>query len=109
MEDLRSQIKDSGEEPEGSPVNKDGLPVGMVLQGESKGQRYTLEILPEGYLCSTGQIEPTLSAAAQRVSGNRRSGWKFWCDFYGNPIGEATGRFKKRDSAVPSSAADSVS
>ena len=108
MEELRSQIGSSEEDPETNPVNKDNLPIGMVLQGESKGRKYTLEILAEGYLCSTGHIEPTLSAAAQKVSGNRRSGWKFWCDFYGNPIGEATGRFSKGASSVSISTADSM-
>lgn len=95
------QKLDTQEEEDQEPLNPDNLPIGMVLQGESKGHRYTLEVLADGYLCSTGHIEPTLSAAAERVSGNRRSGWKFWKDFYGNPIGEATGRFKKHAAASP--------
>lgn len=82
-------------------LNEDNLPVGMVLKGESKGSNYTLEVLEKGYLCSTGEIAATLSAAAEEVSGNRRSGWKFWTDGKGTPIGEITGRFTKHELADP--------
>jgi hypothetical protein len=88
-------------QPKEAALNKDKLPVGMVLKGESKGNSYTLEILREGYLCSTGVVTQTLSAAAEEVSGNRRSGWAFWTDGDGNPIGEITGRFKKHELADP--------
>lgn len=89
-------------EKEDSPTaNKDGLPIGMVLKGESKGQSYSLEVLEDGYLCSTGDIEATLSSAAERVSGNRRSGWSFWKDGRGTPIGEITGRFTKHELTDP--------
>lgn len=84
-------------ESEDSKTNNDNLPIGMVLKGESKGKDYTLEVLDKGYLCSTGEITTTLSAAAEAASGNRRSGWAFWKDMQGIPIGEITGRFKKRD------------
>ena len=77
-----------------NPLNQDGLKVGSILQGESKGESYTLEVLKKGYLCSDGNEYNTLSAAAMGVSGNRRSGWKFWKDLDGDPIGETTGRFK---------------
>lgn len=73
--------------------NKEGLQIGAILQGESRGQKYTLEVLDEGYLCSNGDIYQSLSGAALGVSGNRRSGWKFWRDIEGNPIGKITGRF----------------
>jgi hypothetical protein len=89
------------EEEGGRVLNKDRLPIGMVLEGESKGQSHTLEILEEGYLCSTGEISATLSSAAEVVSGNRRSGWAFWKDGQGTPIGEITGRFKKREITDP--------
>jgi hypothetical protein len=75
--------------------NKEGLQIGAVLRGESRGKEYTLEVLEEGYLCSDGNIYDSLSGAALGVSGNRRSGWKFWRDVAGTSVGEATGRFKK--------------
>jgi hypothetical protein len=75
--------------------NKEGLAIGTTLRGESRGQSYTLDILDEGYLCSDGNIYDSLSGAALGVSGNRRSGWKFWKDVAGTPIGEVTGRFKR--------------
>lgn len=73
--------------------NEAGLSVGTVLQGESQGTRYTLEVLVDGYLCSDGKIYDSLSGAALGVSGNRRSGWKFWKTAKGTPLGEETGRF----------------
>ena len=79
---------------EASAENKEGILIGTVLRGESRGKRFSLEALDEGYLCSDGQIYPSLSAAALGVSGNRRSGWKFWTDVEGSPIGATTGRFK---------------
>jgi hypothetical protein len=76
-------------------VNKDGLPFGIFLRGESKGSEYWLEVIPEGYCCSDGVIYNTLSAAAKGVSGNQRSGWVFWQGRDNTPIGELIGRFKE--------------
>ena len=73
--------------------NKEGLQVGTTLRGESKGDRYTIEVIEDGYLCSNGEIYQSLSGAALGVSGNRRSGWKFWKDIHGTSIVELTGRF----------------
>ena len=81
--------------------NKEGIKIGTTLRGESKGSEYTLETLEEGYLCSDGNIYDSLSGAALGVSGNRRSGWKFWKDVSGTPIGEVTGRFKRNASNNP--------
>ncbi len=81
--------------------NKEGLMIGTILRGESRGNSYTLETLDEGYLCSDGNIYDSLSGAALGVSGNRRSGWKFWKDVAGIPIGEITGRFRKNASHNP--------
>jgi hypothetical protein len=78
--------------------NKEGLKIGIILRGESKGRQFTLEVLDDQYLCSDGRIYPSLSAAAEGTSGNRRSGWKFWRDVEGTPIGEVSGRFKQNDS-----------
>lgn len=74
--------------------NKEGLRIGLVLRGESRGREYTLEVIDEGYLCSNGVIYQSLSGAAEGVSENRRSGWKFWKDVEGTPIGNVSGRFK---------------
>ncbi len=81
--------------------NKEGIQIGTILRGESKGKKFSLEALDEGYLCSDGQIYPSLSAAALGVSGNRRSGWKFWTNVEGSPIGEITGRFKSHAKGNP--------
>ncbi|MBD3260780.1 MAG: DUF2924 domain-containing protein [Candidatus Altiarchaeales archaeon] len=101
LAELERQVEEMSQKLEGkrAEYNKDNLPIGMVLQGESKGTHYTLEVLEEGYLCSTGEIAKTLSSAAELVSGNRRSGWAFWKDGNGTPIGEITGRFNKDGAA----------
>jgi hypothetical protein len=57
--------------------------------------------MEEDYLCSDGNIYQSLSGAALGVSGNRRSGWKFWKDIEGNAIGELTGRFKGESRTNP--------
>lgn len=76
-----------------SKAEKRDLEVGVILHGESQGKRFTVEVLENGYLCSDGKIYESLSGAALGVSGNRRSGWKFWKDITGTPIGVAIGRF----------------
>lgn len=81
--------------------NKEGLKIGTILQGESRGRKYTLEVLEESYLCSDGTIYQSLSGAALGVSGNRRSGWKFWRDIEGTPIGAIVGRFKRENNENP--------
>lgn len=89
----RVRVLEEGTGPSPQPPRTKRPPVGTVLRGESQGEVYTLEVLQDGYLCSDGIVYPSLSAAAQGVSGNRRSGWKFWKTSTGAPIGEATGRF----------------
>jgi len=78
---------------EPSKSEKQEIEVGTVLNGESQGRRFTVEVLESGYLCSDGKIYESLSGAALGVSGNRRSGWKFWKDSTGTPIGVVIGRF----------------
>ncbi len=100
--ELEQQIQKLIARLEGSPThNKEGITIGTILQGESKGQKYTLEALEADYLCSDGNIYQSLSGAALGVSGNRRSGWKFWRDVAGTPIGGVTGRFKRNDTGNP--------
>jgi hypothetical protein len=91
VDELMGRLK-----PEKTTTNKEGLPVDTILRGVSKGVTHTLEVWEEGYLCSDGTVYPSLSAAALGVSGNRRSGWMFWTDVEGTPIGEITGRFRAR-------------
>jgi len=83
----------SMQSPSPPAENKEGLQIGTTLRGESKGNRFTLEVIEDGYLCSNGDIYDSLSGAALGVSGNRRSGWVFWKDIHGTSIGELTGRF----------------
>lgn len=53
------------------------IPVGTILHGASRGKSFFLEVLANGF--QIGQtIYPSLSAAAEAVSGVRRSGLAFW-------------------------------
>lgn len=53
------------------------IPVGTVLHGTSRGKSFFLEVVADGFV--VGQIKyPSLSAAAEAVSGVRRSGLAFW-------------------------------
>ncbi len=102
MSALERKIEDLERKITPTPTrNREGLKIGTTLRGESRGEGYTLEALDEGYLCSDGNIYDSLSGAALGVSGNRRSGWKFWKDVAGTPIGELTGRFKRNASNNP--------
>ena len=80
---------------ENPTAEKRDLEVGTILHGESQGRKFTVEALESGYLCSDGRIYESLSGAALGVSGNRRSGWKFWKDITGTPIGVVIGRFSE--------------
>jgi hypothetical protein len=91
VEDLIERVH-ALSEPDPPARNKEGLQIGTTLCGESKGNRFTLEVIEDGYLCSNGNIYDSLSGAALGVSGNRRSGWVFWKDIHGTSIGEVTGR-----------------
>jgi hypothetical protein len=98
---MEKLVRSKAEPPPKKKINKEGLEVGTILQGESRGRKYTLEVLDEDYLCSDGTIYQSLSGAALGVSGNRRSGWKFWRDIEGKPIGTITGRFKSGSRGNP--------
>lgn len=90
---LQAQLREAASDSR----NAEGIVIGTILFGESKGRSFSLEVLEEGYLCSDGQIYSSLSGAALGVSGNRRSGWRFWRDHKGVPVGELSGRFGTHD------------
>jgi hypothetical protein len=59
-------------------MNKDGIPIGTILFGNStRGGESALIVRESGYSVG-GDFYETLSAAAEAVSGVRRSGWTFW-------------------------------
>lgn len=53
------------------------IPEGTVLTGVTKGVPYYLEVKNGGFYVGVCKFD-TLSAAAEEVSGTRRSGWTFW-------------------------------
>ena len=63
--------------PEG--LNKDNLPIGLVCYGVTEKSQFPfcLTVEKDSYLIGGMKME-SLSAAAEAVSGVRRSGWTFW-------------------------------
>ena len=75
-------------------VNKDGLPIGLICYGVTSKYPFPifLGVEESGYMVGTTLYE-SLSAAAEAVSGVRRSGWTFWRLNDGTTLKEA---FKDR-------------
>lgn len=72
--------------------NKDGLPVGLSLQGQSqRGGMHILTVEANGYKIGTTPFD-SLSAAAEASSGVRRSGWTFWKTHDGRSVKEVFGK-----------------
>lgn len=63
---------------DGDDVNKDGLPVESCLMGITRRVPYVLTIGKDGRYYIGDNVFTSLSAAAEHVSGVRRSGWVFW-------------------------------
>ncbi|KKN37796.1 hypothetical protein LCGC14_0759970 [marine sediment metagenome] len=57
--------------------NRVEIPEGTVLTGTTKGLNYFMHIKDGGFYVGITRYE-SLSAAAEGVSGVRRSGWTFW-------------------------------
>lgn len=73
-------------------ANKDGIPIGLSLLGTSvKGGIHVLTINADGYYIGITRFD-SLSAAAEAVSGVRRSGWTYWKLPDGRTIKEAFGK-----------------
>ena len=73
-------------------LNKDGLPIGISLLGQStRGGIHVLSVKQDKYYIGTSDYE-SLSAAAEAASGVRRSGWTFWKVLDGRTIKEAYGK-----------------
>ena len=74
--------------------NKDNLPIGLMLVGTSRNVNYVL-MVEEFEYSVVNMFEgppatyPSLSAAAEAVSGVRRSGWTFWKLEDGRSVKEA--------------------
>ncbi len=53
------------------------IPVDTILTGNTKGLSYFLQVRKDGFYVGETKHE-SLSAAAEVISGTRRSGWTFW-------------------------------
>jgi len=73
-------------------TNSDKIPIGTPLIGTStRGGTVVLNVNADGYYVN-GIKYDSLSAAAEAVSGVRRSGWTFWKTFDGRTAKEVFGR-----------------
>jgi len=71
--------------------NKDGLPLNTVYVGQTKKVEapILLTVETDGSYKIGNNTYKSLSAAAEAVSGVRRSGWTFWKTFDGKTLKEA--------------------
>jgi hypothetical protein len=71
-------------------MNKDGLPIGTVCFGATEKSPFLqyLTIEADGYVVGS-VLYPSLSAAAEAMSGVRRSGWTYWKLVDGRTLKEA--------------------
>jgi len=53
------------------------IPEGTTLHCKTKGLSYFCQVKPDGFYVGETQYD-SLSAAAEGISGVRRSGWTFW-------------------------------
>jgi hypothetical protein len=90
IKDKRQQ--ESYDNPCSTNANKDGIPTGISLMGSSvKGGIHVLTVNPDGYYIGITKYD-SLSAAAEAVSGVRRSGWTYWKMSDGRTIKEVFGK-----------------
>ena len=68
--------------------NKVEVPEGTILTGKTKGLSYFLHTKNGGFYVGITRYD-SLSAAAEGVSGVRRSGWTFWTLPDGKTVKEA--------------------
>lgn len=57
--------------------NKVEIPEGTILTGKTKGLSYFMQVKDSAFYVGITRYD-SLSAAAEGVSGVRRSGWTFW-------------------------------
>lgn len=89
--DIAKKLKEESKNAyEADDLNKHKLPVGMYCFGTSEKQVHpvVLRVEEEGYRVGA-HVFGSLSAAAEAVSGVRRSGWTFWRTADGRTLKEA--------------------
>jgi len=80
------------DDPNFANANKDGIPIGLSLMGSSvRGGIHVLTVNADGYYIGITKYD-SLSAAAEVVSGVRRSGWTYWKLPDGRTIKEVFGK-----------------
>ena len=73
----------------GENLNKDGIPVGTTLTGQSpNGIVYVLKTHEDMYSVGVHRF-PSLTMAATDLCGNHTDGWSFWRTLDGIRAGEA--------------------
>lgn len=76
-------------------LNKDGIPLGMVCFGATEKSPFLFYLTVEMDYYTVGSYQfPSLSSAAEAVSGVRRSGWTFWKFLDGDKVKTLKETFK---------------
>lgn len=96
---MQKMIQGLKDKPGGSSVNaydslnRDGIPIGLECWGVTEKRMFLLYLTVEadGYVIGHTKYA-SLSAAAEVVSGVRRSGWTFWKLDDGRTLKEAFGK-----------------
>lgn len=81
IKELRKQIQGAKDKEIHNVIEKkksdEVIPEGTILTGTTRGVNYFCEVKGDGFYVGVNKY-PSLSAAAEGVSGVRRSGWTFW-------------------------------
>lgn len=89
LKDKRTSERSNTKDVATGDLNKDGIEIGSSFIGvSSKSGIFVLTVQADGYYVGETRFD-SLSAAAEAVSGVRRSGWTFWKLTDGRTLKEA--------------------
>jgi hypothetical protein len=77
LAEMEARFRRANQESERTKPKTPNIPYDVLLVGTTRGIQYTLVRTPQGFRVGN-TIYKSLSAAAEAVSGVRRSGWTFW-------------------------------
>jgi len=89
--EMEARFRRANREPERTKSKTPQVPYNVLLVGITRGIQYTLVRTPQGFRVGNS-VYKSLSAAAEAVSGVRRSGWTFWRLPDGRTAKEAFGK-----------------
>jgi len=91
LAEMEARFRRANQEPRRTKSKTPQVPYDVLLVGITRGIQYTLVRTPQGFRVGN-TVYKSLSAAAEAVSGVRRSGWTFWRLPDGRTAKEAFGK-----------------